>query len=79
MSHVLVGVAGLEPATSWLRTRRYQPAELHAIASGRRGSNSLPPPRQGGAQPHELLPQFYITDSNFDFNSQNPRSEGVDS
>ena len=47
--------------TTWLCHRMEKGAKsllLFHLWSGRRGSNSLPPPWQGGALPDELRPQM---------------------
>ena len=46
-----------------LKKRRSRVVRLFFAWSGRRGSNSLPPPWQGGALPDELLPRLlYFSD-----------------
>ena len=52
------------------RITRKAPAETFVstggfVWSGRRGSNSLPPPWQGGALPDELRPHKKITEDRF--------------
>ena len=43
--------------TTWPRHHIWSD-DYHSIWSGRRGSNSLPPPWQGGALPDELRPHI---------------------
>ena len=48
---------GFEPGIKVLQTYAL-PLGYSALESGLRGSNSLPPPWQGGALPDELNPHF---------------------
>ena len=57
MSFLLEAPPGFEPGIKVLQTIAL-PLGYSAIKSGLRGSNSLPPPWQGGALPDELNPQI---------------------
>ena len=54
---IMVAEVGFEPTIKVLQTSAL-PLGYVAIWSGLRGSNSLPPPWQGGALPNELNPHM---------------------
>ena len=55
------GMTPVMPARSSFPRKKTHPKPGCVFWSGRRGSNSLPPPWQGGALPDELRPHFSAT------------------